>query len=290
MPQLALIAVSVATLWSAPGIARPVDRPELTAPANPGAWTAALDTPARRWLVGRVQTQALLGEQVLVLGQRGAWSHVVVTDQPTPLDARGYPGWLPTRQLAAAPVRRPDQTFAVVIAPTTDLERAGRPPLELSYGTRLPLAAQTTTTVTVTTPVGSGTLPRNAVELDPPGPPQATGAAIVADARRFLGLRYLWGGRSAFGFDCSGLSELVYAVHGITLPRDADAQALAGRAVSPQALRPGDLLFFGRPHVHHVAIYAGAGLMLESPDSSAAVRLAPVGSRSDLAGARRLLG
>ena len=46
----------------------------------------------------------------------------------------------------------------------------------------------------------------------------------------FLGIRYLWGGLSAWGYDCSGLTWAVYRVHGITIPRDADAQfAVGGR-------------------------------------------------------------
>ncbi|MEZ5191580.1 MAG: NlpC/P60 family protein [Nocardioides sp.] len=52
----------------------------------------------------------------------------------------------------------------------------------------------------------------------------------------------LWAGRSGFGFDCSGLTSLVYRVHGLTLPRDAAPQAQAGRAVT--SLRRGDLLFY----------------------------------------------
>ena len=57
----------------------------------------------------------------------------------------------------------------------------------------------------------------------------ASGASIVAQAKRFLGLRYLWGGLSAWGFDCSGLVWDVFRMHGITIPRDADQ--LAGVAL-----------------------------------------------------------
>ena len=51
----------------------------------------------------RTQTQALYGAPVLVLARQGAWSQVVVPRQPTPRDARGYPGWIPTRQLTSNP-------------------------------------------------------------------------------------------------------------------------------------------------------------------------------------------
>ena len=60
-----------------------------------------MTTADREWLVGRVQTQALYGMTVSVLGQRGRWSHVAVHGQTSQLNPIGYPGWLPTRQLTA---------------------------------------------------------------------------------------------------------------------------------------------------------------------------------------------
>ena len=58
-----------------------------------------------------------------------------------------------------------------------------------------------------------------------------------------LGLRYLWGGLSAWGFDCSGLVWDVFRVQGMTVPRDADPQFQHGNAVAQGSLRPGDLVF-----------------------------------------------
>ena len=55
-----------------------------------------------------------------------------------------------------------------------------------------------------------------------------TGSAAVAEARKFLGLPYLWGGTSGFGFDCSGLTHAIYAQLGVTIPRDATPQFTAG--------------------------------------------------------------
>ena len=132
----------------------------------------------------------------------------------------------------------------------------------------------------VETPSGASTLPAAAVAPPP--------ASLVATAREFMGLQYLWGGLSAWGYDCSGLTWAVYRVHGITIPRDADAQAAAGTAVAMDALQPGDLIFYGVKFVHHVAIYAGGGKMIESPNSRSEVRLVPVRT-SDFRGARRFL-
>jgi cell wall-associated NlpC family hydrolase len=73
----------------------------------------------------------------------------------------------------------------------------------------------------------------------------------------------------------------------MTIPRDADPQFRGGAAVALNALRPGDLVFYGTlAYVHHVAIYAGGGQMLEAPDSAHSVRLVPL-RHGELAGARR---
>jgi len=65
--------------------------------------------------------------------------------------------------------------------------------------------------------------------------------------RRYIGVRYLWGGDSPRGFDCSGFVQYVYARMGVQLPRVTFAQWHAGRHVPRRDLRPGDLVFF-----HHL--------------------------------------
>ena len=75
---------------------------------------------------------------------------------------------------------------------------------------------------------------------------QARREQIVADAMRFVGVQYLWGGCSAWGIDCSGFAQLMHRLSGVTLPRDADMQYEAGRPVE-FPYQPGDLLFFADP-------------------------------------------
>ena len=113
----------------------------------------------------------------------------------------------------------------------------------------------------------------------------------------FSGLGYLWAGTSGFGYDCSGFTAAVYAAHGITIPRDASDQATVGRPVGPGQLQPGDLLFFasngGRGLIHHVAMYVGGGLMIQSPATGSTIETVPVGRLDRIAGeywgARRYL-
>ena len=94
---------------------------------------------------------------------------------------------------------------------------------------------------------------------------------IVADAVRFTGVPYLWGGCSAFGIDCSGYAQLLHRLAGVTIPRDADQQFDAARPVE-YPYQPGDLLFFGEGagearKITHVAVSLGGWRILHSSRS-----------------------
>ena len=109
-------------------------------------------------------------------------------------------------------------------------------------------------------------------------PPAGPGRPdVVADARRYLGVPYVWGGTDpATGLDCSGLVQRVYADLGVSLPRHSTEQARAGTAVPDlAAARPGDILAFGHP-VDHVAIYLGNGQMIAAPEPGDRVKVQQV--------------
>jgi hypothetical protein len=104
------------------------------------------------------------------------------------------------------------------------------------------------------------------------------GDAVVAEAKKYLGIPYVWGGTDPKkGLDCSGLVQLVYKNLGYELPRVSYQQATAGRAVTGglDNARPGDILAFGSP-VHHVGIYVGDGKMIEAPRTGLDVRITDV--------------
>ncbi len=136
-PGHATVAVAVATLWHSPSSPRAVDAPALLKPVRIRAWLAGMTLEQRRALSGRADSQLVLGDRVRVLSISESWAHVVVPGQPTRLDSRGYPGWVPVRQLAAGwlPAAAPS---VFVTAATTWLRRAtGERSWEISAGTRL---------------------------------------------------------------------------------------------------------------------------------------------------------
>ncbi|MGF1564551.1 MAG: NlpC/P60 family protein [Flavobacteriales bacterium] len=109
------------------------------------------------------------------------------------------------------------------------------------------------------TPEGLRLLPAGSrvISSSDPSPKQAKPSEIVAYAMHFLGAPYLWGGKSILGIDCSGFTQLVFAVNGIPIPRDASQQIYSGAPVDfIQLAHEGDLAFFGPEpdRITHVGI------------------------------------
>jgi cell wall-associated NlpC family hydrolase len=107
-------------------------------------------------------------------------------------------------------------------------------------------------------------------------------------ALKQIGDRYVFGSDGLLTWDCSGLTMRAYQAAGVSLPHSSAAQSRLGKQVSVKALKPGDLLFYGRP-VSHVGIYLGGGKMVHAPRSGSRVKITTSGSlgRKPLVGARR---
>jgi hypothetical protein len=104
-----------------------------------------------------------------------------------------------------------------------------------------------------------------------------SGQDIADLARQYLGVMYEWGGESPSGFDCSGLVKYVYGLKGIQLPRTTYNQIQIGYSVSPDKLRPGDLVFFDTDRStkgpDHVGIYIGGGKFIHAARTGSPVKI-----------------
>lgn len=215
-------------------------------------------------------TQLLVGEAVRVLDERNGWL-LVRAEQD------GYLGWsrvgalhLCDEQTVTKYQAAAKWLISVPLAPAYDgPSRSAAMIGQLPFGARLLPVETTPNFVWLRLPDGrvwwvakSDGLPKS----QHPRPTRTGIAATLERVRSLVGTPYLWGGRSPFGYDCSGLAQAFYRFMGVSIPRDADQQFAAGAPVdgTPQ---PGDLLFFGgdddglidprHAHITHVAISLG---------------------------------
>ena len=118
------------------------------------------------------------------------------------------------------------------------------------------------------------------------------GQEVVNCAKKYLGVKYVYGGTSPAGFDCSGLVQYVCKSVGISVNRTAASQFNNGKSVNKNDLLPGDLLFFAKNgRIHHVSIYAGNGKMIHAPQTGDVVKLSDFNTpyrQREFVGARRV--
>lgn len=123
---------------------------------------------------------------------------------------------------------------------------------------------------------GSGSGLQATKPSTPTTPPPSTGSgsgkgeAVIAQAKRYLGVPYVWGGSTPSGLDCSGLTQLSFRGAGISIPRVANSQYIAAPVKVPiSQAQPGDLVFWSYngngASAYHVAIYLGGGKIIHAP-------------------------
>jgi len=217
-----------------------------------------------------VVSQAIYGSNVLLLTARGEWSKIQTEDH--------YKGWTPSRYLrlvqsgagyaTAGQTAQVESVFANVYN-EADVARH-KPVITIPFESHLEVIAEGKGSdegwLQVRLPDKRSAWIQSSDVVSDPKP--LTIPESIDLAKRFLGLPYLWGGRSSYGFDCSGFTQLLLRARGINMPRDADQQA-AWKGVTPverKDLQPGDLLFFGSApaKITHTGMYMGDGRFIQA--------------------------
>jgi peptidoglycan DL-endopeptidase RipA len=119
------------------------------------------------------------------------------------------------------------------------------------------------------------------------GDTSGTAGSVVAEAQKYLGVPYVYGGADPSGFDCSGLTMYVFAKFGVSLPHSAEGQAGFGSSGSGAA---GDIVLqdFTGGGIGHVGIATGDGQQINAPYPGTVVRYDPI-IRANTVGYRTLL-
>jgi len=213
-----------------------------------------------------VVSQAIYGSTVALLQETPGWAKVRTPDE--------YTGWMRSGDLRQLESGDPGYAGSGRIAQVSSLSAnlyretdvtLHQPVLRVPFETRLEITKQgegdDARWLEVRLPDGrTAWIQSGDVDL---APHQLSIAESIQLGRRFLGLTYLWGGRSSFGYDCSGFTQMLVRRRGVVMPRDADLQAAwtGVVAVKRKKLRAGDLLFFGsdRDHITHTGMFIGHG-------------------------------
>lgn len=208
-------------------------------------------------------SQLLFNEEIEILDIQGDWCHVAALEQLRHSPDRGwhpYEGWVHQSEIDTGLTSSKQQIprcgqnsnlFPFVVTSRSE---------NYSYGTYLEFQTPETS----------------------PIPKNFDRQKLVKEAKQFLGMPYLWGGRSTLlpgkiaSVDCSGLVQLLYRAQGISLPRDAHDQFLWGNPVSHSL--PGDALYLKKgDRISHVILKLDDLFFIESPETGKQVRLLQMG-------------
>ena len=232
-----------------------------------------------------VVSQAIYGSNVKLLEARGEWSRIQTDDH--------YRGWIASHYLrlvlhgsgyaTAGRTVQVESIFANLYR-ETDVTRH-KPVITIPFQSRLEVIADGKGDDEGWLEVRLPDMRKAWVQASDvvENPKPLTIPESIELGKRFLGLPYLWGGRSTFGYDCSGFTQMLVRSRGVIMPRDADVQAVWSgvAAVDRKDLQPGDLLFFGSSakRITHTGMYIGDGQFIH--DSTHGHPVVQIGNLDD---------
>jgi hypothetical protein len=193
--------------------------------------------------------QLLFNEIVTSIGKKGGYYCIRGADK--------YSGWVRSDHLSPGSATSHSYLVDVPVAALID-EATGRFVGKLSFGTEITLLERSESFARTDFSGKPAWISLGCIRRRTKRKP--AWRTVQPYLENLIGTPYLWGGRSGFGFDCSGLVQLVYNSCGHNLPRDSVDQRRRGRKISMTHLKPGDLIF----SPGHVCIYYGSGQIIHS--------------------------
>ena len=213
---------------------------------------------------GKILGNLDLNDEITIIGEDGDWYKITCSEYP-----EGY-------------VSKKLVSTQKVSSRSSNEERAQENTTEVQENTQPATPVATPTPTPAPTPEPEPT-PTPAPAPQPAPAPSNKGAEVVAYAKGFLGCRYISGGTSPNGFDCSGFTQYVYSHFGYSLSRVASAQNSNGVAVDRNNLQPGDIVVFldnGKSKIGHVGIYIGDGNFVHAANPKRGVVIDNLNSNS----------
>lgn len=249
----------------------------LLAWAGPSTASATVNTPVLNMYSAAspdadVTSQAIYGTAVAVLDNREGWSRIRTPDE--------YVGWVQSSGLHPSKTGEPAYAAHGKVAQVQSLfSNLYREPDVTKHQPVLVLPFETKLEVVREQGGDQGRwlqvrlvddrpawIQRGDLTLDPAH--NMSIPEMIQFSKKFLGLPYLWGGTSSFGYDCSGFTQMLCRRRGIGLPRDAGPQAhwSGVMPVDRSNLQPGDLLYFGKSEqkITHTGMYIGDGQFIHA--------------------------
>ena len=241
-------------------------------------------------------TQAIFNQPVEIIDEKEDWIKVKVVD--------GYTGWVKSKFVSTdtLSIDKDKYKYKIVVSAKTKTifsqARGGITVKEVVMGTELYANNKIDGSYEVTLPgrITGWISEDGTIELEPGMQiPETEAEDFIATAKKFKGTKYMWGGVSSNGLDCSGLTYICARINGVNLPRDSKDQFKVGKKIRESEIQPGDLVFFSTNEdlkgVSHVGIYIGSNEFIHAARGKGYVLISSLDSsyyQKRLMGARRI--
>lgn len=190
----------------------------------------------------------------------------IITAAPLTLSKDSIPATAVVSSVAADK-SEPQQTTATSSVPSTSKETAPATPKAVSS---TPTKPKQTQPIKTTSPIHPSTSRSSSSTASSASPQSTRTNSVIATAKEYIGVPYVYGGTTPAGFDCSGFVQYVFAKNDINLPRVSRDQYKVGTSVSYNNLKPGDIVFFSLAKngvVDHEGIYVGDNQFINAASS-----------------------